>query len=158
MAVSAPVDCEPLVALVPDHAPEPVHAVALLDDQVNVEAAPLLMVLGAAAKLTVGVAAVTETIADCEAVPPVPVQVSTNVELAFNAPVDCEPLVALAPDHAPEAVHAVALLDVHDNVELAPLVTELGAALMLTVGTSFALTVTVADCAALPPAPVQVSA
>jgi hypothetical protein len=155
--VSAPVDCEPLSALAPDHAPEPVQEVALLDDQVNVEATPLLTVLGAAAKLTVGAAAFTETVADCDALPPVPVHVSTYVEVAFNAPVDCEPLVATAPDHAPEAVHAVALLVAHDNVELAPLATELGAALRLTVGTCFALTVTVADCTAVPPLPVQES-
>lgn len=70
---------------------------------------------------------------------------------------DCEPFTALLPDHAPEAVHEVALLDVQDKVELAPRAMVLGAALMLTVGVCFGLTVTVADCTALPPAPVQVS-
>jgi hypothetical protein len=49
------------------------------------------------------------------------------------------------------------LLDVQDKVELAPRAMVLGAALMLTVGVCFGLTVTVADCTALPPAPVQVS-
>ncbi len=73
--MSAPVDCVPLSALAPDQAPEPVHEVALLEDQVNVEAAPLLTVLGAAAKLNVGAAATTDTVADCDALPPVPVQV-----------------------------------------------------------------------------------
>jgi hypothetical protein len=48
----------------------------LVDDQLNMEALPLAMVLGLAAKLTVGAAAVTETVADCVALPPVPVQVS----------------------------------------------------------------------------------
>ena len=69
-------DCEPLMALLPDQAPEAVQAVAFVDDQANVDAAPLLTVLGVAEKLAVGVGAVTETVADCVALPPVPVQVS----------------------------------------------------------------------------------
>ena len=51
--MSAPVDCDPVGAFVPCHAPEAVHEVALLDDQVSVDALPLLMVLGLALKLTV---------------------------------------------------------------------------------------------------------
>ena len=69
-------DCVPLVALEPDQAPEAVHEVALVADQVNVELAPLATVLGLAAKVTVGAGDVTETVADCVALPPVPVQVS----------------------------------------------------------------------------------
>ncbi len=157
--MSAPVVCEPLVALVPDQAPEAVQAVALVDDQVNVEAAPLLTVLGAAAKLTVGVGVLTETVADWAALPPVPVQVSTYVAAALSAPVDCEPLNPLVPDQAPEAAHEVALVDDQVNVDEAPLATVLGLALMLTTGTvGFALTVTVTDCAALPPGPLQLNA
>jgi len=64
------------MALLPDQAPEAVQAVAFVDDQANVDAAPLLTVLGVAEKLAVGVGAVTETVADCVALPPVPVQVS----------------------------------------------------------------------------------
>jgi len=52
-------------------------------------------------------------------------------------------------------VQDVALVDDQRKVALPPLVSELGAALRLTVGGG-ALTETVADCAALPPAPVQV--
>ena len=76
--MSAPVDCEPLVALVPDQAPEAVHEVALVVDQETVELPPLVTVLGLAVKLTVGagVGGVTETVADCVALPPVPLQVS----------------------------------------------------------------------------------
>jgi hypothetical protein len=44
----------------------------------------------------------------------------------------------------------------HVRVELVPLVTLLGAAVNVTTGAG-ELTVTVADCAALPPGPVQVS-
>ena len=61
----------------------------------------------------------------------------------------------MAPDHAPEAVHEVALLEDQVNVEAPPRSTVLGLALKLTVGAGFALTVTVADCAAVPPLPVQ---
>jgi hypothetical protein len=75
-AVSAPLDCDPLIALLPDQPPEAVHAVALVDDQVNVEAAPLFTVLGVAERLTVGAAGVTDTVAVCVALPPAPVQVS----------------------------------------------------------------------------------
>ena len=73
----------------------------------------------------------------------------------MSAPVDCDPVVALLPLHPPDAVQDVALLDVHDSVELPPRATLLGLALRLTVGGG-ALTVTVADWAALPRAPVQV--
>jgi hypothetical protein len=48
-------------------------------------------------------------------------------------------------------------LDDQVSVELLPLATVLGLALKLTVALGCALTVTVADCAALPPEPVQVN-
>jgi hypothetical protein len=48
----------------------------LVDDQLNVDALPLATVLGLAVKLTVGAGAFTETVADCVALPPLPVQVS----------------------------------------------------------------------------------
>jgi hypothetical protein len=69
------VDCEPLADLVPDQAPEAVHEVALVAVQVKVELLPLATVLGLAAKVIVGAGAVTETVADCVALPPAPVQV-----------------------------------------------------------------------------------
>lgn len=64
---------------------------------------------------------------------------------AFNAPVDCEPLVAFEPVHPPEAEHEVALLEDHVKVEDAPLAIVLGLALKLTVAVGVAATVTVAD-------------
>jgi hypothetical protein len=70
------VDCEPLVALLPDHPPEAVHAVALVADQVRVELAPLATVLGLADKVTTGAGGVTETVADWFALPPPPEQAS----------------------------------------------------------------------------------
>ena len=74
--MSAPVDWEPLTALLPDQAPEAVQEVALAADQVNVELPPLATVLGLAAKVTVGAGEVTDTVDDCVALPPLPVQVS----------------------------------------------------------------------------------
>jgi hypothetical protein len=74
-AVRSPVLCEPLVGSFPLHPPDAEQEVALEDDQANVEAAPLLTVLGLAARLTVGAGVVTVTVADCEALPPAPVQV-----------------------------------------------------------------------------------
>ena len=157
LVVSAPLDCEPLIDLLPDQPPEATQAVALVATHVRVDAPPLLTVLGVVEKLTVGAAAITETVADCVALPPAPLQVSMYVALAFNAPVDSEPLVGLLPDQAPEAVQVVALSAVQVTLELSPLVTVLGLALMLIVAVGFELTVTVADCAALPPSPLQVS-
>jgi hypothetical protein len=76
--------------------------------------------------------------------------------LADSTPVDCEPLIGLLPLQAPEAVQAVAFVADQVSVELVPLDTELGAALIKTVGAA-ALTETVADCVALPPGPVHVN-
>jgi hypothetical protein len=152
--VKGPVDCEPLVALAPDQAPEAVQPVASVDDQLSVELAPLAMVCGVAEIVTVGAGAFTVTVADCEALPPVPVQLRVKVPVLVNGPVDCEPPVALAPDHAPEAVQLVASVDDQLSVELAPLAMVCGVAEIVTVGAG-AFTVTVADCEALPPVPVQ---
>jgi hypothetical protein len=76
LAVSAPVDDEPLVALVPDHAPEALQLVAWVEDHVSVALAPLVMALGPTLKVTVGSGALTETVVDCTALPPAPTQVS----------------------------------------------------------------------------------
>jgi hypothetical protein len=77
-ALSAPVDDEPLVALVPDQAPEAVQEVAFAADQLNVELAPLTTVLGLAVIVTVGAlaAAFTEIVTVCVALPPAPLHVS----------------------------------------------------------------------------------
>lgn len=75
LSESAPVVCEPLFASVPDQAPVPVQAVAFVADQLSVELLPLTTLLGLAVKVTVGAGAVTVTVVDCEALPPVPVHV-----------------------------------------------------------------------------------
>jgi hypothetical protein len=74
LAVSAPVLCDPLTGLAPDQDPEAVQAVALVADQVSAELLPLATVIGFAARLMVGTGCVTETVADCAALPPLPVQ------------------------------------------------------------------------------------
>jgi hypothetical protein len=74
-ALSAPVDCEPLTALAPDQAPVAVQEVALVTVQLKVELEPLTTVLGLAFKVTTGAGELTDTVADCEALPPPPVHV-----------------------------------------------------------------------------------
>ena len=74
MEVSAPVVCDPLSGSAPDQDPEAVQAVALVADQVSVELLPLATVLGLATRLMVGAGCVTVTVADCAALPPLPVQ------------------------------------------------------------------------------------
>jgi hypothetical protein len=66
------------------------------------------------------------------------------------------PLVASVPVHEPLAVQVVALVDDHVTVALWPVVIEVGATVMVTVGRG-AVTVKVAVACAVPPAPVQVS-
>ena len=62
--------------------------VAFVEDQVRIELSPLATVLGLADSMMVGIGWVTETVADCEALPPAPVQVRVNVVLVLSAPVD----------------------------------------------------------------------
>ena len=69
---------------------------------------------------------------------------------------DCEPLRPLEPLQPPEAVQEVALALDQVSVEAPPVFTLLGAALNVIIG-ALLETVTVADCVADPPAPVQVS-
>ncbi len=75
-AVRVGVAAEPLIGSLPTQPPEAAQEVALVDDQLSVDALPLLTVLGFAVSVTAGAACVTETVADCVVLPPVPVQVS----------------------------------------------------------------------------------
>jgi hypothetical protein len=67
--------------------------------------------------VTVGAGADTVTVADCVADPPGPVQVSSNSVLVESVPVDDEPLVDTAPLQPPLAVHDVAPVVAHVNVD-----------------------------------------
>ncbi len=75
VAVSAAVFCVPLAASEPLQPPEAAQEVALVEDHVKVEVAPLATVLGLALSVTVGACVVTVTDADWAALPPLPVQV-----------------------------------------------------------------------------------
>ena len=74
--MSAPVDWLPLVALAPLQPPEAVQVVASVELHVNVDDPPLLTLVGLAVRVTVGAGAVTDTLTDLLALPPVPVQLS----------------------------------------------------------------------------------
>jgi hypothetical protein len=155
-AVSAPVLAVPLVARLPDHAPEAVQLVALVDDHVSELLPPLATLVGFAVSVTVGAGAVVVTVTDRLVVPPPPVHANVNVVFAFSAAVVWLPLVAFVPLQPPEAVQLVALVAVHVRVDDPPLTTEAGLAVSVTEGALDA-TVTVSVRLALPPAPVQVS-
>ncbi|OGM78607.1 hypothetical protein A2197_02860 [Candidatus Woesebacteria bacterium RIFOXYA1_FULL_48_16] len=79
------------------------------------------------------VGAVTLTVVDWLAVPPVPVQVNVYIVVAVGETV-CDPEVAFVPDHAPDAVQTVALAEDQERVEALPEVTEVGLAEIETVG------------------------
>jgi hypothetical protein len=140
--VSAPVLCVPLTGSDPDHAPEAVQVVALVEDQVSVVPPPLATMLGSELIVTVGAAvtvgpavpAPTVMVVELAALPPAPVQVSTYLAVARSGPVDCEPLVANDPLHAPEAVHEVVFADFHASVADCPWATVAGLGDKETVG------------------------
>ena len=80
------------------------------------------------------VGAVTLTVVDWLVVLPAPVQERVKVELVVRLPVDPEPEVDLFPDHAPDAVQEVALVEYHVRVDAVPDVIEVGLAVRETVG------------------------
>jgi hypothetical protein len=153
-----PTDCEPLGDSLPDHEPDAAQLVAFVEFQVSVELPPLDTEVGLAVRVTVGADAVTVTVVDCAAEPPAPAQVSVYSVDALSAPVLREPLVTSLPLHPPEAAQEVAFVVDQFNVELLPLMIELGFAERATVGGGVpAVTETVVAWVALPPAPLQVS-
>ena len=77
VTVRLPVLPVPLDASDPLQPPAAVHEVAFVDDQLRVDAPPLATVAGLADNETVGAGEFTVTVADCDALPPPPVQVST---------------------------------------------------------------------------------
>ena len=76
--VSGAVLAEPEVARVPLQAPVAVQEVASVDDQLRLAAAPLATLVGLALRLTVGgdEAEPTVTVAEAEALPAAPLQLS----------------------------------------------------------------------------------
>jgi hypothetical protein len=104
------------------------------------------------AVIALGAATVTVTL--CEAVPPLPVQLRPYavVDEGLTA---CEPEVAFAPDHPPEAVHEPALVDDQLSVDDPPELMLAGDAERDTLGTGD-VTVTRTLVDATPPMPLQV--
>jgi hypothetical protein len=158
LVTSAAVDCDPTVLRLPDQPPEAVQELAFVAVHESVARLPLAIVPGFAVRVTVGCAAAV-TVVEAEAEPPGPVQARLNVVVCVNAPLDCEPLLATAPDHPPEAVQEVALVELHVRVVALPVRTTVGSALMVTVGAggALAMTATVIVVSAAPLGPVQVS-
>lgn len=74
-ALSAPVDCVPDVALLPDQPPDAVQLVAFVVLHVSDDAEPDATLVGDADNVSVG-AGNTATATDCAIDPPVPVQVN----------------------------------------------------------------------------------
>jgi hypothetical protein len=111
----------------------------LLDDQVNIALPPFETVLGPAVSVTVGAGAggvgaggvgaggaggagvgagaVTETVADCVADPPDPVQVNAKLVVELSGGVARVPLVGWVPLQPPDAEQSSALFAVQTNVE-----------------------------------------
>jgi hypothetical protein len=81
-----------------------------------------------------GPVTVTVTAAVAAAEPPAPVQVNVKFVSAPSAAVAAVPLVASEPLQPPEAVHAVALVELQVRVEAAPLCTDVGSAVKVAVG------------------------
>jgi hypothetical protein len=152
VAFNAPVDTEPLVASVPVHGPpagelEAMQAVALVELQVSVALPPAVTPAGLAVSKAVGAAGgdgggggvvpavtVTVVLAAAGVVPLAPEQVNVKVLVAVRAALTTLPPVACAPLHAPDAVHAVALVEDQVSVVVPPVVTLVGLALSETVG------------------------
>jgi len=150
------VTCDPLGASLPVHPPDAAHAVALTLLQVSVVELPEVTELGLALREVIGATDATVTVVAWLAVPPVPVQASTNSVVAASAPVLSVPLVASTPLQPPDAVHVVASTELQVSVAVPPGATVVGSAVRVTVGTGVATT-TSADCDDDPPGPVQVS-
>lgn len=100
--------------------------------------------------------AVTLTCAVRWIVPPVPVQLSENAEVADNGPVLAVPLVARVPLQAPDAVHELASVLDQESVAAPPSETEVGLADRVNVGAGAGdVTSTVTVLRIVPPLPVQ---
>ncbi|MEJ1963981.1 MAG: hypothetical protein WDO56_21545 [Gammaproteobacteria bacterium] len=136
VAANAPLDSEPLIALLPVHAPEAVHEVAFVVDQVSTLAVPAVTVVGVAENKRVGAGAgaATLTVTDLVVVPPPPVQVSVYVLAAVSALVDSVPVVALLPDHVPDAAQLVASVELQESNEVPELATVAGSAVSVMAG------------------------
>ena len=153
------------VTLLPLQPPDAVQAVAFVVDQERRVFPPEFTELGVALNVTVGAGVVPgTTVTATEACPVVfaaPVQLSVNVLFAVRAPLDVFPLVARVPDHAPDAVHEVASVELQVKVTDAPLEIDVALAESETVGAGCAGALGGGSCAgalSLPPPHPAISA
>jgi hypothetical protein len=155
-SVREPVLCVPLVGKMPLHPPDAVQEVALADPQVSVEAPPPATIVGLAASVTVAAGMMATVAVTALLTPPAPEQTREYVAAAVRAAVLWLPLVGLLPLQAPEAVHEVALAELHVSIEALPLATAAGFAASETVAAGITVTAAVTTLLA-PPAPVQLN-
>jgi hypothetical protein len=120
------------------------------------EAPPMAMDVGFAVSVTVATAPDNVTVAVAIVLaPPAPLQTNEYDVVAVSAPVLSVPLVALVPLQPPEAVHEVALVELHVSMEAPPTAMDIGLAVSVTVAAALDnVTVAVAIVLA-PPAPLQ---
>jgi hypothetical protein len=136
-ALSAPVVALPLVVSAPLQPPEAVQALAFVELQVSVAAAPLTTAAGLAVSAIVGgggVTAVTVTVEIAGLVPEAPAHVSVKLVVVLSGPVLALPFVGSAPLQPPEAVHAVAFAELHVSAAALPICTVMGLAFSVAVG------------------------
>ena len=106
----------------------------MVELHVSVEVPPLVTEVGFADSMTVGAGATLTVAVAVLLEPPAPLQVSEYDVVAASGPLLWLPLAALLPFQPPDAVHDVASVELHVNVELPPLATFVGAALRDAVG------------------------
>jgi hypothetical protein len=150
----APVLWLPLRPTEPLQAPLAVQDVALLEVHVNVERPPAATTGGDAVNVTVGTGRMVTVATRGAATPPGPAQESEYAVATVNGPVLWLPLAASVPLQPPEALHEVALVELHVSSEAFPEATAVGVAASVAVGTGIDATVAVAG-GVTPPRPVH---
>jgi len=123
----------PLVASAPLQPPEAVQDLALVELQLSAAGLPLATDVGFAVTEAVGTTLIPALNAGL--MPPGPLHVSTKVEFLVRGPVLCVPFGANVPLHASEAVHEVALVELHVSVAAPPLRTAMVLVSKVAVGT-----------------------
>ena len=126
---------EPLRPTAPAHAPPAVQDVMFPEVQRRVTGEPKTTVVGETSNVSVGTGGGRTPRTEIVTVLTADPHVSVYLADAVRGKVVCEPLLALGPDHAPLAVHELALVDDQVKVEVAPEMTVVGFAVSVTVGT-----------------------
>jgi hypothetical protein len=127
----------------------PVQDVALVEDQVSVEALPSMIDEGVAASLAVGVGAVTVIVVDWVADPPPPVHVMEYAVVVAGETVSV-PEIPVAVKLVP--VQEVALVEDQVSVEELPVVIDVGDAESVAVGVVLRVVMETVDVAQAPSA------